>query len=630
MSFTSTADDAVLPSSSLDRVDVRDSVLKGLAWLAGQQGPEGAWRNSHGVTGLVLTCYVAAGYDYTNQTVQRGLGFLRMFYDEETGSMAESFLNYECAISLMAMVGAGDPQDSARIPRVFEFLKDLQYNAATTPPSNTTFFGGWPNYAGISDLSNSQFALLGLITTMLSYPSLKVSDTALANMTEYASECQNLPAVNSLPWARNASLPSYGDGGFVYNTLRSRTALGESKFESYGSITGAGLYAYLACGHGYDHPETAAARAWLDREYTLAVNPRMEDKGLYYHLWTLARVLAISPQDLVIDGAGKIHDWRTEIVRSIIDRQRADGGWDGNPFVGWREEEPELSSMYSIFTMEAAYLMAPNPRFELEVSGASSARFVSLDGTELKTDASEGITVTATKLTATDPETFRKVWVELEGTQGASATVKATGTWGQGRRAETSAQVVLGSEGSRVFCATGGFAGAFGIYLQAYPIGPVLEVDIGPTVELVRGAANIVKLRVREVSGAVDASTVNVILELPAGATVDVSEQRLTVPKGGEVVLNLSVFVPLAADKGNVGSLVVSSDNAPPSRHTVKYVDEGEDGEGPDVKYWVLILVLFAVVVALIALPAVGRRRAGKEERAKAYEPDERDPGRET
>jgi hypothetical protein len=278
--------------------------------------------------------------------------------------------------------------------------------------------------------------------------------------------------------------------------------------------------------------------------------------------------------------------------------------------------------------------MVPNPRLELEVTGASSARFVSLDGTALRTDATKGLTVTATKLTATDPETFRKVWVELDGTQGATATVKATGTWGQGRTAMTSKTVTLGTKGARVFSATGGFAGPFGIYLQAYSGGPVLEVTLDHELELVRGQATVIQVTIREVTGIADATTVDLVLDLPAGTGVDASAQTLTVPRGGQVVANLSVFVNASAPKGIVGALVVSSDDAPPVSYAVKFVDEEQDGAGPAIMHWVLILVLAVVVVALIALPALGRRGAGGAGGSKgevgAYQPDEREPGRET
>ncbi len=602
------ADKATAPTPLVDREDVRDSVLRGLAWLSTKQRADGSWEESCGVTGLILITYEAAGYDYTNQTVSKGLAYLRTWYNETTGVMASSLLTYETAISLMAILGANDPQDAVKLEKVTNALVGIQWTDAELNESVKKYAGGWPNNAGISDMSNSQFAMLGLMTARLLNPSVAIPASVYEDMAKFAGNCQNWPAVNTMPWAHNASLPSYGDGGFVYNVLRSRTPLGEQMFESYGSITAAGLFVLLLAGHDYTSPRTMAARDWLEKEYTLSENPRVEGKGLYYYLWSMARAFALSPQDRVVDSAGNVRDWRSEIANAFMSIQRTDGGWDGNPFTGWREEEPELASMYALFTMEAAYLMVPNPKFDLEVIGATSAVFIDLEGAKLVTDAAKGLTVTPTKLTATDPEVFRKVWVDITGTDGSTATVSAKGTWGQGREAVTSAQVRLGADGARVLSATGGFAGPFGIHLQPYAGGPQLKTSAGKTLYLKRGEVNIIDLKLTETTGTANVSGVDVVLSLASNATVDVNDQHITVPKGGSTTVRLTIFVPEGAPEGDAGYMVVSSNVAPPVRVAVRFGEPEDDGGAPSL-YWVLILVLFVVVMALIALPAMGRRR---------------------
>ena len=603
------ADKATAPTPLVDREDVRDAVMKGLTWLAGRQMADGSWEQSCGVTGLVLITYEAAGYDYTNQTVSRGLAYLRTWYNDTSGVMAASLLSYETSISLMAILGANDPQDAAKREKVTNALIGIQWTDAELNESVKDYAGGWPNNAGISDISNSQFAMLGLMAARLLNPSVAVPASVYEGMAKFASRCQNWPAANDMPWAHNASLPSYGDGGFVYNVLRSRTPLGEQMFESYGSITAAGLFVLLATGHDYTFPQTTAAREWLEREYTLSENPRMDGRGLYYYLWSMARALAMSPQDRVVDSAGNVREWRSEIVNAFRSIQRSDGGWNGNPNTDWREGEPELASMYALFTMEAAYLMVPNPSFELEVTGATSAKFISLEGAELATDAARGLTVTPTKLTATSPETFRKLWVDISGADGSTATVSAKGTWGQGRQATTSVQVALGGGGAWVFSATGGFAGPFGIHLQPYAGAPELKTSAGTTMYLKRGEVNVIDLKLTETTGSMNATGVDVVFSLASNATVSVDDQRVTVPKGGSKTVRLSIFVPADATEGAAGYMVVSSDVAPPVRVPVRY-GEPEEEEGAPALYWALILVLFIAVIALIALPAVGRRRA--------------------
>ena len=605
------AEEAVQPASTVTPDAARASVVKALSWLATRQLADGSWSSSCGVTGLMLLCYEAAGFDYTNATVQKGLGFIRKYYNATNGWMADSFLCYETSISLMAMLGAADPQDSAKLDKVANAVIGIQYTKEELNASVINYTGGWPNNAGIVDMSNSQFAILALQTSLLLNPVFQVPDGVFENATKFAMRCQNWAAVNPMPWAHNASKVSYNDGGFVYNFLRSRTPLGEQEFESYGSMTAAGLYVYLMAGHGYAFPETAATRAWLEREYSTTEAPRMGGKGMFYYLWTQARALAMSPQDQLVDGAGKAHDWRSDVASYVIARQGADGSWPGNPATGWREEEPNIASIYSILAMAAAYLMVPNPKLELEVTSASSARFVGLDGNALASDPAKGLTVTPLKLTCTDPETFRKVWVDIEGTTGATASVKATGTWGAGRKSESTVTVTLGNDGARVSVGTGGFAGPFGIFLTPMSDGPLLKASPGGKLELVRGTTTIIDLAIEETTGVANVTGLDVFAFLPSGASVDADAQLINVTSDGVGQVELTVFVPANATKGSVGRLVITSNNAMPIFIPVSYVDETSE-IAPSSAYWSLILFLFVVVAVLIALP--GMRRKSKQE----------------
>jgi len=605
------AEEAVQPASTMTPEAVRSSVVKALSWLATRQMADGSWESSDGVTAFMLLCYEAAGFDYTNATVQKGLGFIRKYYNPTNGWMADSFLCYETSLSLMAILGAGDPQDTSKMDKVAQAVIDIQYTKEELNASVINYAGGWPNNAGIVDMSNSQFAMLALQTSMLLNPAFQVPDRVFENATEFAMLCQNWAAVNPMPWAHNASKVSNNDGGFVYNFLRSRTPLGEQEFESYGSMSAAGLFMYLLAGHGYAFPETAAARAWLEREYSTTENPRMAGKGIFYYMWTQARALAMSPQDQVVDGAGKAHDWRSDMASYIIGRQGKDGSWPGNPSTGWREEEPEVASIYSILALATAYLLVPNPSYEIEVTGASSARFIGLDGTVLESDPVRGLTVMPLKFACTDPETFRKVWVDIEGTTGATATVKATGTWGVDRSAESTVTVTLGNSGARVFAGTGGFAGPFGIFLTTMSDGPLLKASPSGKLELVRGMTTIIDLDIEETTGVANVTGLDVFAYLPSGASVDADAQLINVTSDGVGQVELTVFVPANATKGSVGRLVISADNAMPIYIPVSYVDETSETT-PSSVYWALILVLFVAVVVLIALPGM-RRGSNKE-----------------
>lgn len=604
------ADETVTPDHpTVTPLEVQDAVVKGLDWFARSQNFDGSWAGSVGVTGLVVMCFTNAGFDYTNTTVQKALSHLRNFYNPLEGSLADSFLNYETAISLMAMAAAGDPQDADKYPVMVGFLDRLQFSDDSIyGKTDPWFHGGWPNYAGIPDVSNSQFTLLGLQSAELMIESITIPKRMWANATTFMNNCQNLPDINQMPWAHNESLPSYGDGGFVYNAYRSRTDLGEQMFESYGSITTAGYYSYLVSGNDDRQPEVAAARSWMDREYSLEVNPRMAGKGLFYYLWTQTRALAMSTQDWVVDGSSKLHDWRAEVADLFIDLQLTNGGWPGNPNTDWREGEQELAGIYALLTMQAAYMTAPEPELKLEVSGGTEVRFLSPMGEELKDDATRGMSVTPNSLTCTDPEVFRKVWVVIEGVEGTEATVTATGTWVDGRTSGTSRTVELGKGGASVHVASGAFAGPFGIHMVAFDRAPTMEVDGPLTLRIAKGETKAVPVDLVETTGEGPITGATLVIPVESGIVADVDVQGVTVPAGGTGSLDLTISVKVDARMTDDWHMVVTSSTAPPVVIDIEQPVK-EDDSDPSTVYWVLIGILAVVVIVFAALPALGRRR---------------------
>ncbi|NOQ53221.1 MAG: hypothetical protein GQ558_01295 [Thermoplasmata archaeon] len=598
------ADETVPPSVPVvDRNQVQDAVLHGLDWYAKYQNVDGGWRSSVGITGLAVLCFANAGYDHTNRTVQNALGFMRNFYNPVDGSLADSFQNYDTAIALMAMSAVGDPQDADRLVNMSAFLQRMQFNDDDIYPITEEWYrGGWPNHAGIPDASNSQFGLLGLQAADLYSDHVTISATVWTDATTFMRYCQNWPDTNELEWAHNTSLPSHGDGGFVYNGFRSRTGLGEEVYESYGSMTAAGLFSYLVSGHGPDNPEVAAAREWLEHEYNLEVNPRMAGTGLYYYLWSQARALAMSPNDWVVDGSGKLHDWRPEVADFFLDRQLPNGGWPGNPQIGWREDERELAGIYALLTLQTGYLMAPDPELTIEVSGGDMVRFIDLEGRVLTTDVTRGLTVTDDSLTCTDPETFRKVWVSIDGSDGDTATVTATGTWGDDRTSRTSRTIVLGDSGSSALVATGGFNGPFGLNIVAFDRGPVLELEDPGPLELVRGETEVIKIDLLETSGNGPVTGIMLISHVGDGIVADVDEQSITVPAGDKGQLGLTISVSEDVKATDDWTMVLVSSTAPPVPIEVKVIEPEEIWQ-PTILYWSILGVLILIMLIFFLLP---------------------------
>ena len=106
-----------------------------------------------------------------------------------------------------------------------------------------------------------------------------------------------------------------------------------------------------------------AVKKWLGEHYTVKENPGLATKehpelgqqGLFYYYHAMAKALAAANIDKLTLKDGKTADWRHDLSREIISKQREDGSWinDGNS--RWWENEPELVSAYAVLTLNQIY-----------------------------------------------------------------------------------------------------------------------------------------------------------------------------------------------------------------------------------------------------------------------------------
>jgi len=174
---------------------------------------------------------------------------------------------------------------------------------------------------------------------------------------EFLQRCQNLPASNDQPWAKNARKEDLG--GFVYMpglSMADEEPPKDNKtpLRSYGSMTYAGLKSFIYAELKKDDPRVKAAMEWLKHNYTLNENPGMGPQGLYYYLQTVAKALTVYGDDTFTDAAGKTHDWRYEMLKKFISLQKIDkdGGYWVNENNRWFESDPVLCTSYSLIALE--------------------------------------------------------------------------------------------------------------------------------------------------------------------------------------------------------------------------------------------------------------------------------------
>jgi squalene-hopene/tetraprenyl-beta-curcumene cyclase len=127
----------------------------------------------------------------------------------------------------------------------------------------------------------------------------------------------------------------------------------KTPLRSYGSMGYAGLKSYIYAELKKDDPRVAAAVNWLKHNYTLDENPGIGNAGLYYYYHTFAKALTAYGDDTFTDAAGKVHDWRYELMNKLVSLQKNDGFWV-NDNGRWWENNPVLVTSYSLLALEIA------------------------------------------------------------------------------------------------------------------------------------------------------------------------------------------------------------------------------------------------------------------------------------
>jgi squalene-hopene/tetraprenyl-beta-curcumene cyclase len=324
------------------KADVRAAVARGVAYLKGTQGADGAWQHYPGVTSVATLGLLRSGLTERDPAVKKAVAYLiskakpnGAIFDDS--NPATALPNYNTALAMTAIHATGNPAYREIVRKAQRFLAASQFDEGEGyAPTQAAYGGiGYGSKPDKPDLSNLQQALEALKETRYD-PKAPLWEKAIV----YLQHCQNRRESNKLDWAAN-------DGGFIYASDGESKAGGHS---SYGSMTYAGLKSYLYCGVTRTDPRAQAAWNWLRAHYSVDENPGMGESGLYYYYHTMAKTLAVYGQRLVTDTAGRAHPWKEDLARALIARQAPDGSWS-NRVARWWEDNKDLVTGYSLMAL---------------------------------------------------------------------------------------------------------------------------------------------------------------------------------------------------------------------------------------------------------------------------------------
>jgi hypothetical protein len=265
-------------------------VNRGLAWLKTQRNGSGYWdssRGSVGVTAMATLAFLNAGYTEVDDVVSGGIDYLLANVHGD-GSIYDNYSVYDTSLAILALKATYNPDYSDEIANAAEFLKNSQNTNLSS-----AYYGGWSYGPTTSsaDLSNSQFAILGLSAAG------EITQSVSSAFQAFLLACQN------------------ADGGFGYRPGS----------VSWGTTTAGGLWGLRLCGVQMTDPIVMNAVNWLSTHEDLSFdeNPGGQARIAYYQL-TFAKAMAFCYLDPTTGGQWYT-DWYDKLRQQISEDQHADG-----------------------------------------------------------------------------------------------------------------------------------------------------------------------------------------------------------------------------------------------------------------------------------------------------------------
>ncbi|MCC6409785.1 MAG: terpene cyclase/mutase family protein [Planctomycetes bacterium] len=329
------------------REPIDRAIERGVAYLLSVQQRDGSWASGQpqyvsGQTALSLYALLKSGLAPTEPALARALRFL---------DTHPPFDTYSTGLTLIAYEATHDPKYKDRMrPLVKQLLQNQRQGLWSYP----TGYDGrrWNSDLGGVDLSNSQYAVLGLRAA--SAAGIEIPPKTWLDLIDNVLRLQEPPKTIDVAVAEGET----GTGkrtlaGFGYNFGA----------PAKGSMTSAGISALAiareALGSKLAGAQAAEVQrsiqmgvAWLGHYFRADAHPFGDEPWLFYWLYGAERVGSL----LDLDEFGA-HAWYLEGARFLIGRQGGNGDWASN--AGGNVRPQETDTCYALLFLERATAQRP-------------------------------------------------------------------------------------------------------------------------------------------------------------------------------------------------------------------------------------------------------------------------------
>lgn len=344
-----------------------EAVEKGIAWLKMKQKKDGffGFKQAPALTGLAVTAFSFSEAKESDEAKKAVDWMLTMVQKDGGIYMPQGMFrfgagrsNYNTAICLTALHHSGRDDVQKVILNGRRFLVGAQQDG------ENGFRGGFGYEAGAkkpyADLSSTLLVMEAMTLTrgaedLREEERVEVDREAVAS---YVSSLQHRPESNDAGWVMDDDA---NRGGFAYH-VPDKPADKLSRKEvrrlaTHGGMTYAGILSLIYADVDRGDPRVRAALDWASKHWTLEENPGKEQAGYFYFLNILAKCLHTLRDDQLVDTDGNPILWREELVKRLVELQKAEGEsmgyWENEDNTYW-EGNPILVTPYALIALQLA------------------------------------------------------------------------------------------------------------------------------------------------------------------------------------------------------------------------------------------------------------------------------------
>ncbi len=333
---------------------------KGFAWLKANQKKNGSWsdENYPALSALGLWAMAKSEREDMKEAADKAASFIAGFaqpdggiYKVPTGGRGTGGLStYNTAICMIGLQMADAEKYAPIILKAREFMVGAQVQGDSPDAGGFGYNVPGQSERDRADLSNTGWAMMAMRVTQSAEDKrpadAKRADLQWEKALAYVEKLQNKDAAD----ADNV-------GGFGYESAGERDGTttsegGKVTLRGFGSMTYAGLEAMIYAQVGPQDPRVRSAIAWAGRHWSVAENPGMGKRGLFYYYVIMAKSLNLLGGDGVLKNpAGEAIAWREQLAAKLIAEQNEDGFWTNTDNTFW-EGDPALVTAYALLVLQ--------------------------------------------------------------------------------------------------------------------------------------------------------------------------------------------------------------------------------------------------------------------------------------